>query len=225
MKGKLYNPRPGKYVRLDVTDTGTGMDKETSERIFEPFFTTKEMGRGTGLGLASAYGIIKAHGGYVDVESAKGRGTILSIYLPASDEEVEKEKEFYGDILRGAETVLFVDDEDMIINVGDKMLKEMGYTVLLAKNGKDAIEIYEAKKDEIDMVILDMIMPDVGGGKTYDLLKQINSDIKVLLSSGYSIDGQAKEILNRGCNGFIQKPFSIKSLSQEIREILDKEES
>jgi nitrogen fixation/metabolism regulation signal transduction histidine kinase len=223
IKDKLFDPKPGNYVLLTVTDAGVGMDKKTEARIFEPFFTTKEMGRGTGLGLASAYGIIKAHGGYIDVESEVGEGTTFSIYLPASGKEVAKEKEFPEDLLKGTETVLLVDDEEIIIDVCDKMLKALGYNVLLAGSGKEALELYEAKKEEISMVILDMIMPVMGGGETYDRMKEINLNIKVLLSSGYSIDGQAEEILERGCDGFIQKPFNMKKLSQKMREILDKE--
>jgi CheY-like chemotaxis protein len=222
MKGNLYNPRPGKYVHLNVTDTGTGMDKKTSERIFDPFFTTKEMSRGTGLGLASAYGIIKAHGGYIAVYSEIGEGTSFSIYLPASEKEVAKEEAFPADILKGTETVLLVDDEDMIIDVGKQILKTIGYKVFLAVSGEKAIEVYKKDHGKIDMVILDMIMPGIGGGKAYDKMREINPSIKVLLSSGYSIDGQAEEIMERGCSGFIQKPFDIKELSQKLREILDK---
>jgi PAS domain S-box-containing protein len=221
MMGKLYNPKPGNYAMLTVKDTGMGMDSKTQSRIFEPFFTTKEMGRGTGLGLASAYGIIKAHGGYIEVDSEKGHGTTFSIYLPASKDKAPKEKTFSGEILKGIETILFVDDEEHILDVGVQFLKSMGYTILAGRSGKEAIEVYAKNKDKIDMVILDMIMPDVGGGETYDNLKKINPNIKVLLSSGYSIDGQATTILERGCDGFIQKPFNIRDLSQKIREILD----
>ncbi|MBW2117432.1 MAG: response regulator [Deltaproteobacteria bacterium] len=224
MKGRLYAPKPGNYILLTIRDTGSGMDNETKERIFEPFFTTKEMGRGTGLGLASVYGIIKGHGGYIDVESEKGVGTTFSIYLPATKAEVSaytEEKEGRIEVSRGSGTVLFVDDEEMIIDVGTKMVEAFGYEVLTARDGKEAIEIYKVKRDRIDMVILDMIMPGLGGGETYDRLKEINPDIKVLLSSGYSIDGQANEILERGCDGFIQKPFNMNQLSRKIREILD----
>ena len=220
---KPYYIEPGKYVKMSVTDTGVGMDEATQARIFDPFFTTKEMGRGTGLGLASAYGIIKNHNGIIYVYSKIGEGTTFNIYLPASEKEIIRELELDKDITKGDETVLLVDDEDMIIDVGKELLKKMGYKVLIAKSGKAAVELYEANKDEIDMVILDMIMPEMGGGDTYDKLKEINPDIKALLSSGYSIDGQASEILERGCDGFIQKPFSIKALSQKIREILVKD--
>jgi PAS domain S-box-containing protein len=219
---KPYKVEPGKYVKISVTDTGIGMDKSTRQRIFEPFFTTREMGRGTGLGLASAYGIIKNHDGFINVYSEKNEGTTFNIYLPASEKEVIDEKELAEDILKGSETVLLVDDEDMIIDVGQDILKLLGYEVLPARGGEEAIEVYKKNHDKIDMVILDMIMPDLGGGETYDRLKEINPDIKVLLSSGYSINGQATEILERGCDGFIQKPFNIMDLSQKIREILDK---
>jgi len=216
------NVKPGNYVKISVADTGEGMDKETQKRIFDPFFTTKEMGRGTGLGLASAYGIIINHGGLINVYSEKGEGTTFTIYLPASEKRVTTEKELAQEVLVGTETILIVDDEDMIITVGETILKTLGYKVMTARSGKEALEIYEENRDKIDMVILDMIMPEVGGGKTYDLLKEICPNIKVLLASGYSINGQATEILERGCGGFIQKPFRIDELSQKIREVLDK---
>jgi signal transduction histidine kinase len=217
---KPYNVKQGNYVKTSITDTGVGIDEETRQRIFEPFFTTKKMGRGTGLGLASVYGIIKNHGGFIQVHSEKGKGTTFYIYLPASEKEIINEKKLPGRILKGTETVLLVDDENFIIDVGEKILNKMGYTVLTAKSGKEAIEIYEKNKDGIDIVILDMIMPGMGGGETFDLLKKINHGIKILLSSGYSLDGQAAEILERGCSGFIQKPYLMKALSQKIRLIL-----
>ncbi|GAH39233.1 unnamed protein product, partial [marine sediment metagenome] len=221
---KPFGVKPGNYVKISVTDTGVGMDEATQQRIFDPFFTTKEMGRGTGLGLASAYGIIKNHGGVMNVYSKKGEGTTFNVYLPASEKEVTiREKKLADEILRGTETVLIVDDEDMILDVGEEMLKEMGYKVLLARSGKEAVELYRKYKHEIDLVILDMIMPDMGGGEAYDKMKENNPKIKVLLSTGYSIRGQATEILERGCDGFIQKPFKIKELSGKIREILDKQ--
>jgi CheY-like chemotaxis protein len=222
IKGKFYDPKPGNYVVLTVTDTGTGMDKETIERIFDPFFTTKEMGRGTGLGLASAYGIIKGHGGYIDADSKKGHGTTFSIYLPASEREFPKPPGTAEPFVRGTETILLVDDEEVILEVGQELFEAMGYRVLLARDGKEAVEVYRKNQDEIDIVLLDMVMPTMGGGEAYDRMKEINPDIKVLLSSGYSIDGEATEILERGCNGFIQKPFRMNQLAGKIREILDK---
>ena len=218
---KPFSIEPGRYVKISVTDTGVGMDKETREKIFEPFFTTKEMGRGTGLGLASAYGIIKNHGGFINVYSEKGHGTTFNIYLPASEKEVIEEKKPAGETVSGTETVLFVDDEDMIIEVAEELFERLGYKVLTAGSGREAIETYEKNKERIDMVLLDMVMPDMSGGETYDKLKKINPDIKILLASGYSMNGQATEIMDRGCSGFIQKPFKMRELSQKLREILD----
>jgi len=218
-----YHVELGKYVKISVTDTGVGMDNATQQRIFDPFFTTKEMGRGTGLGLASAYGIIKNHNGFIDVYSERGEGTTFNIYLPASEKEAVNEEEVNEELFRGIETLLLVDDEDMIVDVGCGIIEKLGYKSLTAKSGEEAIGIYKKNHDKIDMVIIDMIMPDMGGGETYDKLKEINPDVKVLLSSGYSINGQATEILERGCNGFIQKPFNMADLSKKIREILDKD--
>ena len=219
---KALDMEPGNYVELSVTDTGVGMDEATRKRVFEPFFTTREMGGGTGLGLASAYGIIKNHGGMITVDSEPAQGATFNIYLPGSDKEVPKEKAPSEEVSEGTETVLLVDDEDMILNVGKGMLTALGYRVMVAPTGKQAVELYTTHHDEIDMVITDMIMPDMGGGDLYDKLKEINPNVKVLLSSGYSLDGQAGEILRRGCDGFIQKPFNLKELSAKMREILDK---
>jgi two-component system, cell cycle sensor histidine kinase and response regulator CckA len=215
---------PGKYVKISITDTGIGMDETILQRIFEPFFTTKEMGRGIGLGLASVYGIIKNHGGFIDVHSEKGKGAVFYIYLPAVDGQntfQNKNVESADIIASGTETILLVDDEDMIIDVSRQLLERLGYTVLAAGSGRGAIEIYKNHLNEISLVIIDMIMPDLNGGETYDELKKINPDIKVLLASGYSLDGQAQNIIDRGCNGFIQKPFNIKKLSHKIRTVLD----
>ena len=224
MRGKPYKVKSGNYVLLAVRDTGIGMDKKTKNKVFDPFFTTKGMGKGTGLGLASVYGIIKAHGGYIDVKSKKGQGTTFCIYLPASKKRVEKTAKGAEKITEGEGTILLVDDEEMILDVSVQLLKILGYKVIEARGGKEAVDIYRQAKDKIDMVLLDMVMPEMCGGKAYDLMKDINPNVKVLLSSGYSIDGQATEILNRGCDGFIQKPFSMKGLSQRIREILDKKQ-
>ena len=219
---KLFMMQPSNYVKISVTDTGVGMDQPTQRRIFEPFFTTKEMGRGTGLGLASAYGIIKNHCGIINVYSEEGQGTTFDIYLPASVKKIIKEeKTLVEEILRGTGTVLLVDDEDMILDVGRKMLEAIGYKVLLARGGREAVEVYRKFKEEINLVVLDMIMPDMGGGEAYDVMKEDDPNVKVLLSSGYSIDGRATEILERGCNGFIQKPFNMNELSRKTREILD----
>jgi two-component system, cell cycle sensor histidine kinase and response regulator CckA len=218
---KPYHPKPGSYVLLTIKDTGIGMDEMTRERIFEPFFTTKSLAKGTGLGLSSTYGIIKGHGGYIDVDSEKGHGATFRLYLPSTEKEVQIEKRVPVEIVKGKETILFVDDERTVIEGCEEMLKKMGYKVSTARGGKEALEIYKRKSDKIDMVILDMIMPEMSGGETYDRLKEMDPDIKVLLASGHSIKGQASEILKQGCKGFIQKPFNIKALSIKIREILD----
>ncbi|MBW1741863.1 MAG: PAS domain S-box protein [Deltaproteobacteria bacterium] len=220
MKEKLYEPKPGKYVLLTVTDTGTGMYKRTLERIFDPFFTTKEMGRGTGLGLASAYGVIKSHAGYIDVDSKRGQGTTFSIYLPASWKKVERVASSAERIIAGTGTVLLVDDEEPIMEVGKEFLELIGYRVLTAQDGKEAVKTYRKHQDAIDVVVLDMVMPGMGGGEAYDRIKKINPDVKVLLSSGFSIDGEASDILDRGCNGFIQKPFTVRELSRAMEKIL-----
>jgi two-component system cell cycle sensor histidine kinase/response regulator CckA len=212
---------PGRYVKASVRDTGVGMDEKTLQRIFEPFFSTKKMGRGSGLGLASAYGIVRNHSGVIEVRSQKGVGTAFTIFLPAADRAVEKAIGESGEILMGPETILLVDDEEMIISVGTEILKALGYNVLSTRSGKEAVALFRDKKEEVDLVLLDMIMPGMGGGETYDALKGIKPDVKILLSSGYSIDGEASEILKRGCDGFIQKPFNIKSLSQKLRKIID----
>ena len=219
--GKPYKVKPGNYVLLTVKDTGVGMDKETKERIFEPFFTTKGLAGGTGLGMASAYGIIKGHGGYVDVDSKIGEGTIFSICLPATEKMIKEKKVLSDELVKGKGTVLLVDDEEMVLDAGEETLKHLGYEVLLAEDGQEALELYKKNQNKIDMVLLDMIMPVMGGGETFDRMKEINTNVKVLLSSGYSIEGEAKEILKRGCDAFIQKPFKPEQLSQKIREILD----
>jgi len=222
IKSNHYDPRPGKYVQLTITDSGTGIDNQTLERIFDPFFTTKGMGRGTGLGLASVYGIIKSHDGYIDVTSEKGHGTTFTIFLPASEKDVEGTADTAAKLIKGSGTLLIVDDEELVLKVGVNMLEKLGYTVLGAKNGTEAVDIFNANKDKIQMVILDIIMPDMGGGDVYDKIKAINPEVKVLLSSGYSVDGQAIELLERGCDGFMQKPFTMEELSGKITQIMKK---
>jgi PAS domain S-box-containing protein len=217
---KPYSPKPGKYLKLQVTDSGIGMDPETQKRIFDPFFTTKEIGRGTGLGLASVYGIVKSHGGYIDVVSEKGKGTTFCIYLRVSTSSLIEAGVNPSEVKRGKGTVLLVDDEEMVIDIGAQMIKKMGYDVIYTRKGDEALSLYDTHRNSIDLVVLDLIMPGMGGGDTFDELKKIDPDVKVLLSSGYCIDGQAREILNRGCRGFIQKPYNMQALSQKIDEIL-----
>jgi len=217
---KPYKVEPGRYVKVSLTDTGVGIDKETQKRIFEPFFTTKEMGRGTGLGLASVYGIIKSHGGYINVYSELDQGTTFTIYLPASGKEAVEDLELTAEIVKGTGTILLVDDEKMILDVGRELLEELGYIVLPAGSGQEAIDIFQKDRDKIDMIIMDMIMPEMSGSETFDRLKEISPDVKILLSSGYSVDGQATDILRRGCDGFIQKPFNMNQLAERIQKIM-----
>ena len=216
-----YEVRPGKFVKINVTDTGTGMDKKTMERIFDPFFTTKSIGKGTGLGLPSAYGIIKNHDGIINVYSEKGKGATFTIFLPASEKTVSRETAFSENFAKGSETILLVDDEEMIIEIGRKMIFVLGYKVVTAHSGREAVSIYKQNPNAFDIVVLDMIMPEMSGGETFTRLKEINPAVKVLLSSGYSIDGQAKDILMLGCKAFIQKPFNINELSQKLRGVLE----
>ncbi|MGD2185156.1 MAG: PAS domain S-box protein, partial [Desulfobacterales bacterium] len=218
---KPYDISPGRYVRISVSDTGIGMDRPTQERIFEPFFTTKGVGRGTGLGLASAYGIIKNHNGIINVYSEKGHGATFKIYLPASKKQVIEEKPRPEAAQGGTEMILLVDDEKMVAETGKDMLEKLGYTVLVAASGPEAIKIFRAGQDKVKLVILDMIMPEMSGGETFNRLKAIKPDAKILLSSGYSLNGRASKIMKRGCNGFIQKPFNLKQISRKIRGILD----
>jgi two-component system cell cycle sensor histidine kinase/response regulator CckA len=224
---KAFDLEPGRYVKVLVADAGVGMDAEIRKRIFDPFFTTRAVGEGTGLGLASAYGIIRNHGGIINVESEAGMWTAVSFFLPAVAADLSGETPVALDerIRQGEETVLLVDDEKMILDIGTEFLKTMGYHVLTAGSGMRALQLYEEKGDEIALVVLDMVMPDMTGGDCFDRLRDVDPTVKVLLSSGYSVDGQASKILDRGCNGFIQKPFKIEHLSKKIREILDSSET
>jgi two-component system, cell cycle sensor histidine kinase and response regulator CckA len=174
--------------------------------------------------LATVYGIVKNHKGIIDLKSQSGQGTTFTTYLPAKDKQIHARPtaaESSRELKKGEETILLVDDEQITRDVAAAMLEQLGYRIMTADSGKSAIEIYQQHRGDIDLVILDMIMPDLGGGPVYDRLKKINPEVKVLLSSGYSIDGQATDILNKGCNGFIQKPFNLKRLSEKLRTILD----
>jgi len=216
-----FGVKAGRFVKLTVTDTGVGMDEATQSRIFEPFFSTKERGRGTGLGLASVYGIIKNHGGLVGVESEKGVGTSLMIYLPASDKKAEDERRKENRLHQGKETILLIDDEEMIVDVGTQMLEGLGYKVFSAAGGREGIAVFGRNPEKVDLVILDMIMPDIGGKETFEALQHQDPSVKVLLSSGYSMDSQAKDMMVAGCKGFIQKPFTMVELSRKLREIIE----
>ncbi len=218
---KPFEVPQGNYVKVSVTDTGMGIEPDIIERIFEPFFTTKEVGKGTGLGLASAYGIIKNHNGIIRVYSEKNHGTTFNIYLPASNLEEVDDIEISTEMVKGNEAILLVDDEKTTIQVEELMLRKLGYQVTPALGGKEAVELYKEKMVDFDLVALDMIMPEMNGKDTYDALKKINPAVKVLLVSGYSQNKQIDELMDQGCHGFIQKPFDIVQLSQKLREVLE----
>jgi len=215
-----FGVAPGRFVRLDVRDTGVGMDTATLARIFEPFFTTKGPGQGTGLGLASVSGIIKSHAGFVSVKSEIGKGTTFSIFLVAADLPIAEEKTPAPVIVHGSGTILLVDDEQHILKAHTRLLEAIGYDVLTASSGREAVEVVRRRGLGISLVILDMIMPDVSGSQTYDLLRKVAPGIKVLLSSGYSIEAQAQKMLARGCKGFLQKPFDAATLSAVLHRSL-----
>jgi len=218
---KPYEITPGAYVKISVTDTGTGMDEETMLRIFDPFFTTKDMTRGAGLGLASAYGIIKGHKGIINVYSEKGHGTTFKIFLPAEHQEEIRQEKPAIETVKKQITLLFVDDEKAITDVTGAMLERMGHRVIIANGGKDAVALYRMNRDRIDLVIMDMTMPDMSGGEAIEKIRSINPEVQVILSSGYSLNGMAREIMNRGgVQAFLQKPFQMNLLSKKINEVL-----
>jgi two-component system, cell cycle sensor histidine kinase and response regulator CckA len=213
---------PGSYVLLSVSDSGHGMDAETLKHIFEPFYTTKETGRGTGLGLAMVYGIVKQHGGHITCYSEPGLGTTFKIYLPISGARVESpEAKAVTLPLRGSETILLVDDEEHIRSLGKRILERSGYRVLTAVNGKEALDIYAESKSEIDLVILDLIMPEMGGNECLKRLLKINGKVKVLISSGYAAAGESKGSKEMGAKGFVGKPYNMTQMLEAVRQTLD----
>ena len=218
---RRYQRPAGRYAVLTVADSGIGMNQATQRRIFDPFFTTKGPGRGTGLGLASVYGIVDNHQGMITVASKPGQGTTFTIYLPLSSEQPADHLRVDGEIQTGAETVLLIDDEAMIIEVGRAMLQSLGYRVLTAASGERALHILGERGAEIDLVLLDLIMPGMDGVAVYDQIHRRYPNLPVVLSSGYALDDVAKDVLARGCRAFIQKPFSLAVLSGQLRAVLD----
>jgi CheY-like chemotaxis protein len=210
----------GDHAIITVRDTGEGIEEAILGRIFDPFFTTKKKLRGTGLGLASSYGIIKNHGGMITVTSRKHQGSTFRIYLPLSFQTpaVSVAASCTTTTLAGSETVLLVDDEAPVLDITRQMLEHMGYRVVAASSGRMAIEAFE--KNCVDIVILDMIMPEMGGAKTFEQLVKRDPKVKILLSSGYTADCAAASSLGKGCVGFIQKPYSMEQISRKLREVL-----
>jgi len=210
---------PGDYVEVSVSDTGIGMTKEVRERIFEPFFSTKGESKGTGLGLAAVYGIIKNHGGHITVDSEQGRGSTFSIFLPAT-EKATRGKMQEGRIYTGKGKILVIDDEENVRNVAKVQLESLGYSVLLAKDGRHGLYVYRNNKNTVDLILLDMVMPNMSGGKAFSKLKEVDPDVKIVFMSGFSRDEKATELMNVAANGFIQKPFRINELSEVIADNL-----
>jgi len=206
--------RPGEFVVLTVKDTGIGMDSGVQARIFEPFFTTKELGKGTGMGLAMVYGIVKSHDGTVIVESSPGKGATFRIYLPASSMPLPEKPAQVPEVRRGSEKVLVVDDEPVVREMVDALLKELGYEVVLASGGEEACQIYGSARPQL--VILDVVMPGMSGLETYEALRQIDPGVRVLVSSGHTDEGQPSEMIEMGAKGFIQKPYSLREFSQAV---------
>ena len=211
--------KPGYYVCLTIKDDGKGMDEETISGIFEPFFTTKFQGRG--MGMAAVYGIVKNHHGWIYVDSELGKGTLVQIYLPAIEIELKKPEKAEVEIATGSGTILMIEDEDVVIEVTQAMLEWLGYRVMVAKTGKDAIHIAETFDGQIDLALLDIKLPDIEGGKVYPLIMKARPDLKVVIFSGYAIYGPARKILDAGAQDFIQKPFSLATLSEKLKKVLE----
>ena len=214
---------PGRYVMLAVTDTGTGMDAETQSHLFEPFFTTKEQGKGTGLGLATVYGIVKQSGGYIWVYSEVGRGTTFKIYLPRVDADPDAVPPLHArkELLTGSETILLVEDETSVRDLTRKFLETQGYSVLEARNSEEAIQIHSEYSGSIDLLLTDVVMPGMGGCELASRLQSVRPEIKVLYVSGYT-NGSFMELgISPNSDAFLQKPFNLADLARRIRKILE----
>jgi PAS domain S-box-containing protein len=214
--------KPGQYVVLSVTDTGVGIAPEVSKRIFEPFFTTKPLGEGTGLGLSVVYGIVRQHGGFISLYSEPGKGTTLKVYFPVTERMVHEETIQDKPVTGGNETILIAEDEESLKEVASTILGHFGYKTILASDGVEAIEVFKDHRDEIDLLLLDVVMPRLGGWETYEKIKAIEPAVPALFVTGYSLNGiHTNFVLERGVDA-IQKPYSAETLGRKIREILDR---
>ena len=215
--------RPGRYVLLTVTDTGWGMAPDVQARIFEPFFTNKAEGQGTGLGLSVVLGIIQQSGGYIDVESKPGVGTKFRIHLPAvqgvADGLVQSVR---SQLIKGSETVLLVEDEEPVRNITTRLLETLGYRVLEAENGQDALRLFNVGREKIDLLLTDVVMPDMSGREVAEALQSLDPDLRVLFHSGYTDDTVVRRGILRAEVAFLKKPFTLDSLARKVREVLDR---
>ena len=218
------NLEPGQYLQIKVTDTGIGMSESTMKRIFDPFFSTKKNADGTGMGLAAVYGTIMHHKGMIEVDSTEGKGSTFTVFLPLA-QGPQAERAAREESMRGAKSahVLLVDDEVIVCNMAAQMLRGLGYHVTACSDGADALETYRKEWEDIDVVVLDMVMPELSGAETFRAMKNINPDLKVVIASGFSIAGEAQELLDEGARSFIQKPFLVSELSDHITKALEEE--
>ncbi len=215
--------KPGQHVLIEISDTGTGMSKDTTERMFDPFFSTKgwDFNKGTGLGLSVARGIVEQHGGWMTCESEPGKGTSFRIYFPAMVEASVAEKPVPAvESFPSSEKILLVDDEEYVRGLGKRLLERAGYTVITAVDGKEALEIYAREQSNIGLVVLDLIMPQMGGEKCLEELLKINPQVKVVVSSGHSLDARERLILGALAKGFVSKPYEMKQLVQTVEGLL-----
>jgi two-component system cell cycle sensor histidine kinase/response regulator CckA len=220
MVGKKYEPKHGNYVLLTIFARGRHVSQEILGRLFDPLLAAPENLQDSELSLASIYATVKSYGGYVDIESGPGEGTTFAIYHPASRKRVKKVLATAELFIQERGTILLVDDEKAFLDVGQELLEALGYDVIVARNGREAVEIFQENRKNIGIVLLDIVMPIMDGSEAFDKLRKIDPTVKVLLASGYSKEGEAKSILDRGCDGFIQKPFRLSELSQKLTEII-----
>jgi CheY-like chemotaxis protein len=214
--------KPGPYVMLSVSDTGYGMSQETMQHIFEPFFTTKDTGKGTGLGLSIVFGIAKQHNGHINCHSAPGQGTTFEIYFPIIQAEMVEDRDSGDSVtVGGSETILLVDDEEIVSETSSEILMQVGYNVLTASCGRDAIELYRRRKDEIALIVLDLMMPEMGGIQCMRELVKINPKVKVIISSGMVSEKSEQEAIEMGAKRFVEKPHGMKKIRQVVRQVLD----
>ena len=207
-----------------MRDTGKGIEKEAMERIFEPFYTTKGVGEGTGLGLSMVYGIVKQHGGHIVCHSELDQGTAFQAYFPALEgERVGERKTMHNVVKGGTETILLVDDEQLIRDLGSRILSRAGYTVIQAANGRQALDVYRERGHGVSLIILDVVMPEMGGEQCLPELLKINPDLKVIIASGFSSSGPGKATLESGARGFVNKPFNMSQMLQTVRSVLDED--